>query len=106
MSEQSGPPKQCKWMEWIPWFYAGWKVVTAVVIVVGGCLPTVFLGWDTMIPSGKLVAVGGLILAAWKAADIEIRQILKRLIEGKPPVDIQNGNGGHTQHIQKPTQGT
>ena len=88
----------------ILWFYAYWKVITAVVLVVGGCLPTVILGWDTMIASGKLVAVGGLILSAWKAADIEIRQILRRLAEGKPPVDIPNGNGdsGHTQQFQKP----
>lgn len=99
MSEQQGPPG------WVLWFYAGWKVVTALVICVGGCLPTVFLGWDTMIPSGKLVAIGGLAVTAWKAMDMEIRQILKRLVEGKPPVDIPNGNGGHTQHFEKANTG-
>lgn len=97
----SEPPNNLKRFDKILWFYAGWKVTTALVLVVGGCLPTVILGWDTMITSGKLVAIGGLGVSAWKAMDIEIRQILKRLAEGKPPVDIPNGNGGHTEILKK-----
>lgn len=87
------------------WFYAGWKAATALVIVVGASLPTVVLGWDTMLPSGKWVAVGGLVVSAWKALDMSVRETVKRIIEGKTPVEVpQNGNGGHTQHIQKPAE--
>lgn len=89
----------------LPWFYAAWKGLTAIVLVVGGCIPTVFLGWDTMLPSGKLVAVSGLIVSAWKAADMSVRDTVKRLMEGKPPSDIpKDGNGGHTQFIDKPAE--
>lgn len=87
------------------WFYAGWKAVTALVIVVGASLPTVVLGWDTMLPSGKWVAVAGLGVSAWKALDMSVRETVKRLMEGKTPVDIpKDGNGGHTQFIQKPPE--
>lgn len=85
------------------WFYACWKAVTALIIVVGASLPTVVLGWDTMLPSGKVVAVGGLVVSAWKALDMSVRDTVKRLVEGKTPVEVpKNDNGGHTQHIQKP----
>lgn len=85
------------------WFYAGWKASTALVIVVGASLPTVVLGWDTMLPSGKLVAVAGLVVTGWKALDMSVRETVKRLMEGKSPVDIpKNGNGGHTEHLKKP----
>lgn len=83
------------------WFYAGWKALTALVIVVGSNLPTVVLGWDTMLYSGKLVAVSGLVVSAWKALDMSVRETVKRLMEGKSPVEIPKN--GDTQHIQKLT---
>lgn len=89
------------------WFYAGWKAVTALVIVVGASLPTVVLGWDTMLLSGKIVAIGGLIVSAWKALDMAVRDTVRRLLEGKTPVEIPkgaNGGTGDTTHIQKPPE--
>jgi hypothetical protein len=82
----------------IYWWYAAWKILGAVVIVVGGAIPTVILGWDTMLPSGKFVAVVGLGVAAWKAVDAEFKQVVKRISEGKPPVPL---NGGNTEIIKK-----
>lgn len=91
---------------WFLWFYAWWKVVTAIVIVVLGCIPTVFLGWDTMLPSGKLVAVGGLVLSAWKAVDLVFDKMAARITEGKSPMAIpgQNGVRGDMEQIQKPAE--
>lgn len=94
-------------LEKFHWVYASWKAATAVVIVVGAGLPTVILGWDTMLPSGKFVAVAGLLVSGWKALDVIIDQIMRRVSQGKPPmpVDASNGgsggSGGHTQIIKK-----
>lgn len=90
------------------WFYAGWKAATALVIVVGASLPTVVLGWDTMLPSGKIVAVGGLVVSAWKALDMAVRDTVRRILEGKTPVEIPKGvNGGahDTTFTAKPSEG-
>lgn len=102
VSEPPQDPQQPKRYNAILWFYAGWNTLTGVVIVVGATLPTIVLGWDTMLPSGKAVAITGVIVAAWKAVDLELRRVIRRVMEGKPPVDIpQNGNGGHTEHLKK-----
>ena len=96
-----------KWLNSLLWFYAAWKAVTALVIVVGSNLPTVVLGWDTMLMSGKIVAVGGLVVSAWKALDMAVRDTVKRLVDGKAPVELpKNGNGGSgdTQFVQTPTE--
>lgn len=87
----------------IHWFYASWKAVTALILVVGANLPTAVLGWDTMLFSGKFVAVVGLVVSGWKALDMSVKETVKRLMEGKTPVEIpKNGSEGNTQHIQKP----
>lgn len=114
MSEpQQEPPQQIRRFVLILWLYAGWNTLTGVVIVVGATLPTIVLGWDMMLPSGKAVAIIGVTVAAWKAVDLEFRRIIRRVMEGKPPVEIpKNGNGGSsnggsgdTQHFPK-TAGT
>lgn len=98
MNEQ---PPQFKRFDPIYWFYAGWKAFSGVVIVVGGSSATAILGWDTMLPSGKVVAVLGLVVAGIKSLDMLFDQTMRRLAEGKPPVPI-NGNGGHTEQLKKP----
>ena len=100
---QQAAPSQARRFGALLWFYAGWKAATALIIVVGACLPTVVLGWDTMLPSGKLVAVAGLVVTGWKALDMSVRDTVKRLLEGKTPVEIpKNGNGGNTEILKKP----
>ena len=84
----------------ILWYHAVWKTLTAIVVVVGGSLPTVVLGWDTMLVSGKVVAIGGLVVSAWKAVDLLFDQTMRRLSQGKTPMPI-NGNND-TQHFTKP----
>ena len=91
----------------IQWWYTGWKICGAVVKVAGPAMPTVFLGWDTMLMSGKLVAAGGLFVSAWGAVDLLFDQTMRRISEGKTPVQIPGGNGGSgdTQIIKKPEPG-
>lgn len=90
----------------IQWLYAGWKICGAVVIVVGGALPTVILGWSTMLPSGKFVALSGLVVSAWKSVDLLFDQTMRRVSQGKTPMPINgNGGSGDTQHIQKEPSG-
>lgn len=94
-------PYRLKKFDPIYWIYAGWKAISGVVIVVGGSAATAILGWDTMLPSGKFVAILGLIVAGTKSLDMLFDQTMRRLSQGKPPVPV-NGNGGHTEQLKKP----
>jgi len=85
----------------IYWLYAAWKALSGVVIVVGGAMPTVLLGWDTMLPSGKMVAVAGLVVSGFKSIDMLFDHTMRRLADGKTPA-ASNGNGGDTQQVPKP----
>lgn len=104
-AESAAPRGGRQGFGFLSWFYAAWKAATALILVVGSNLPTAILGWDTMLFSGKLVAVVGLIVSGWKALDMSVRETVKRLMEGKSPVEIPtNGNSGNTQHIQRPAE--
>lgn len=96
------PPYQFRRFDPIHWVYACWKAVSGVVIVVGASAPTAILGWDTMLPSGKFVAILGLTVAGAKSLDMLFDQTMRRLSEGKTPVPINGNSGHHTEHIKKP----
>jgi len=85
----------------IYWKHAIWKAISGPLIVLLGAAPTVVLGWDTMLPSGKYVAVSGLLLTVIKSLDLLFDQTIARVAAGKTPMPIAGQNGGDTQHIQK-----
>jgi len=89
----------------IYWKHAVWKAFSGPLLVVLGATPTVVLGWDTMLLSGKIVATTGLFMSWIKAIDLLFDQTMARLAAGKSPMPIQGQNGGDTQHNQSEAPG-
>ncbi len=71
--------------------HAIWKAWSGAMLVLLGSAPTVVLGWDTMLISGKVVACIGLAIAVIKSLDLFFDQTLARLAAGKTPVQVING---------------
>ena len=89
----------------IYWKHAIWKALSGPLIVVLVATPTVVLGWDTMLLSGKIVAVTGLVVSWIKSIDLLFDQTMARLAAGKTPMPIPGQNGGDTTHIHKEPPG-
>jgi hypothetical protein len=83
----------------IYWKHAIWKASSGAVLVLLGGIPTVVLGWDSMIISGKIVACTGLAAQVIKSLDMFGDQTMSRLAAGKLPVKLEGQNG--TKHITK-----
>lgn len=77
------------------WKLAIWKVWSGSIIVLLAGAPSLVLGWDTMLISGRVVAIIGLIINLVKFLDAFFDQTVSRLAAGKPPVPI--GGNGHTE---------
>lgn len=82
--------------------HAIWKAFSGAALVVLGASPTVVLGWDTMLLSGKIVACMGIAVSVIKALDLFFDQTLARLDAGKPPVPLPNVRD--TAFMQKPPE--
>ena len=105
MAEPEGeldPSLMIKRFDPLYWKHAIWKMFSGVVVVVLGSMPTIVLNWDTMLPSGKLVALSGAAVSAVKALDMLLDQTMARLAAGKTPVQLPGQNGHDTAHIKKP----
>jgi len=105
MVEPEGPLDQdlmIKRFDPLYWKHAIWKVFSGASMVFLGSLPTVILGWDTMLPSGKLVAVSGLAISVIKSIDMLFDQTMSRLAAGKLPVKLDGQNGHDTALTKKP----
>lgn len=100
--EGSLEPPLTKRFDPLYWKHAVWKVLSGALLVLLGSLPTVLLGWDTMLPSGKLVAVSGLAVSVIKSIDMLFDQTMSRLAAGKLPVKLDGQNGHDTAHLKKP----
>ncbi len=85
----------------IYWKHAIWKAFSGSILVGLGTAPTVVLGWDTMITSGKIVAVIGIVVAVVKSLDMFFDQTMNRLAAGKLPVKLDGQNGVDTAHLKK-----
>lgn len=85
----------------IYWKHAIWKAFSGAALVGLSSAPTVVLGWDTMILSGKIVAVMGIVVSVIKSLDMFFDQTLARLASGKLPVKLDGQNGHDTAHITK-----
>jgi len=87
----------------IYWKHAIWKACSGSLLILFGAAPTVVLGWDTMLLSGKIVACIGLAVAVLKALDMLFDQTMSRLAAGKTPMPLPDPNGKHdTAFIQTP----
>ena len=85
----------------IYWRHAIWKACSGAVLVAGGAAPTVILGWDTMILSGKIVACLGIFMSVIKSLDMFFDTTMNRLAAGKLPVKLDGQNGVDTAHLKK-----
>lgn len=85
----------------IYWKHAIWKILSGALLVGLGGAPTIVLGWDTMLMSGKIVAICGLVVSVIKSVDMLMDQTLSRLAAGKLPVKLDGQNGFDTTHITK-----
>jgi len=85
----------------IYWKHAAWKAFSGSALVGLGSAPTVILGWDTMLLSGKLVACIGIAISIIKSLDMLFDQTLSRVAAGKLPVKLDGQNGFDTTHITK-----
>lgn len=90
----------------IYWKHAIWKAVSGSLLILLGAAPTVVLGWDTMLLSGKIVACIGLAVAVIKSVDMLFDQTMSRLAAGKTPMPVPDPSGkGDTNLIQKAPPG-
>ena len=90
-----------KHFEPIYYKHAIWKAFSGALLVAGGAAPTIILGWDSMLPSGKMVACIGIGMSVVKSLDMFFDQTLARLTAGKLPVKLEGQNGHDTTHITK-----
>lgn len=89
------------------WKLAIWKFYCGMFLVLAGAVPASVMNWYQMNSVEKFIAVLGLGVVAHKFADAFIDQTISRLLQGKPPVVIPNGNGhGDTSFVAKTTTTT
>ena len=81
--------------------HARWKAWSGTVVVGLSTAPTSILSWDTMLVSGKLVALSGILIAMIKAYDMFYDQTMSRVAAGKLPVKLDGQNGFDTTHMTK-----